>query len=259
MSWKRVAGVVAAVVVLALAAWMAVDALARSALEDGLERTFGTGASVASVEVGLFSGEVTAEGLVVSNPPGFRSPRFAALARMRATAGLADLLGDTVVVRRVELDGLELHLERRGTETNFGPILRSVRETRAASGEGDRRYRIEELVLRSAVARVRLGSAEDADRTVSIPEIRLTGLGAGQGGALPLTQVAGAVVEAALRGALRQSRTPAAVAGLLRQRIGELGALPGGLDLRLPSSVDGGAAEEVRDALEEVLPGGGSE
>lgn len=54
------------------------------------------------------------------------------------------------------------------------------------------------------------------------------------------------------------SETLAAVTGLLRQRLGELGTLPGGLDLRLPSSVDGGAAAEVRDALEEVLPDGGS-
>lgn len=261
MSWRRVAGIVAgSVIVLALAGWLAADALARRGLEQGLERAFGTPASVESVDVGLFSGEVSARGLVVSNPEGeFRSPRFAALARMRATAGLGDLWGDTVVIRRVELEGLELHLERRGTATNFGPILASVEESRASAGEGERRYRIGELVLRDVAARVRLGSGESAGSSVSIPEIRLTDVGSGEGGAT-LTQVAGAVLEAALRGALRRSGTPAAVVELLRSRLGGLGTLPGGLELRLPDPDEEGegAGERVRDALEEVLPGGGS-
>lgn len=258
MSKSKIAGLaVLALAALVLVGLMVVDGVARSAMESSLTETFGTESSVESVDVGVFSGEVTAEGIVVSNPEeGFESPRFAALARMRASAGLLDLLGDTVTVRRVELEGLELHLERRGTSANFVPVLESVKRRRAAAGPDRKRYRVEELVVRSTVARVRLG-AGGREETVEVPEIRLTGVGAGEGGRTT-GQIAGAVLEAALRGALaRSGGLPGAVSGLLRGELGDRGDLPGRLELG-PAGGDGeDAADRVRDAVEEVLPGGG--
>lgn len=255
MTARRAVGISALVLAaLVVMAALAVDAVARSALEEALAGAFGTGASVESVDVRLFSGEVTAEGNVVSNPGGFGSPHFAALARARVSAGLTDLLGDTVTVRRVDLEGLELYLERRGAETNFGPILRSLQARREAGASGGKLYRIEELVLTGTVARVRMGAGGEGE-TVEVPEIRLTDLGSD--GALPLGQVAGAVIRAALRAALERSGgLPGAVGGLLRGELGGLGDLPGRLEL--PATDDGGGGDErVRDALEEILPGGG--
>lgn len=259
MTWRRGAG--AAVLVLAallVAGFLVVDTLARSALEESLTRTFGTEATVGSVDVGLFSGEVTAEGTVISNPEGgFGSPHFAALAHTRVAAGLTDLLGDTVRVRRVEMEGLELYLERRGAETNFLPVLRSVKASREAERSGEKRYRVDELVLRNTVARVRLGASGEAT-TAEVPELRLTDLGAGGEGALTAGRIAGAVVEAALRGALtRSGGIPGVLAGALRGELGALEELPGRLDLTLPDGESGDAAGRVRDALEEMLPDSG--
>lgn len=256
MSKKRIAlvvtGVLAAVVTVGV---LALDGVVRSALEENLTATFGTETTVEDVDVGILSGDVTAEGIVVANPEGFETPRFAGLARTHVETGLLDLLGDTVTVRLVELEGLELHLERRGTSTNFGPVLASVKERREARPPDTRSFRVDELVLRSTVARARLG-AEGREETVEVPEIRLTDLGAGEGGA-SVGQIAGAVLEAALRGALsRSGGLPRAVAGLLRGELGDLGDLPGSLDLG-PAGEEGDAAERVRDAVESVLPDGG--
>lgn len=258
MSRAKTAGLaVLAVAALVVVGLVVVDGVARSAMESSLTETFGTESSVESVDVGVFSGEMTAEGIVVSNPEGdFESPRFAALARMRASAGLLDLLGDTVTVRRVELEGLELHLERRGTRANFVPVLGSVERRRAAAGPDRKRYRVEELVVRNTVARVRLGGG-GREEPVEVPEIRLTDVG-GAGGR-EMGQVAGAVLEAALRGALaRSGGLPGGVSGLLRGELGDPGDLPGRFELG-PAGGDEGedAADRVRDAVEEVLPGGG--
>lgn len=258
MSRGRIAGVallvLAAVIVVGL---MAVDGVARSAMESGLTETFGTESSVESVDVGVFSGEVTAEGIAVANPEGgFGSPRFAALARMQMSAGLLDLLGDTVTVRRMELEGLELHLERRGTSANFVPVLGSVNERRAATRPDAKRYRVDELVVRNTVARVRLEGG-GREETVVVPEIRLSDVGAGEGGQA-LGQIAGAVLEAALRGALaRSGGLPGAVSGLLRGELGGLGELPARLDVGPAGEEGDDAADRVRDAVEDVLPGGG--
>lgn len=253
---------VAAVVMVGLAAAvmvgvLAVDGFARSAMEENLTRAFGTETTVGSVDVGILSGDVTAEGIEVANTEGFDAPRFAALSRLRAETGFTDLLGDTVTVRRVEMEGLELHLERRGTSANFVPVLASVRELRETRRPGAKRYRIDELIVRSTVARVRLGTG-GGEETVEVPEIRLEDVGAEEGGAA-LGQVAGAVLEAVLRGVLaRSGGLPGAVSGLLRGEIEGLGDLPGRLDLQLGPG-DGGdeAAERIRDAVEGALPDGG--
>lgn len=255
MSTRRlVAAVMVALAAAVVIGVLAVDGFVRSAMEDSLTRAFGTEATVESVDVGLLSGDVTAEGIEVANPEGFDAPRFAALPRMRAETGFTDLLGDTVTVRRVEMEGLELHLERRGTSANFVPVLASVKELRAARRPGAKRYRIDELVVRSTVAHARLGAGGGVD-TVEVAEIRLEDLGAGEGGAA-LGQVAGAVLQAVLRSALaRSGGLPGAVSGLLRGELGELGDLPGGLDLELGPADDGEeAAERIRDAVDGALP-----
>jgi hypothetical protein len=183
---RVIGGAVAALGVLALVAFLGLDLWVRGAMEDVLSRTFGTEVRVESVDVGLFSGDATAEGVVVSNPEGFESPHFLALADTRARAGLTELWGDTVTVERVELEGLELYLERDGTSTNFGPILGRVRSS--GTGEsGGRRYRIRELVLRETVARVRLGAGDPEGWTVELPEVRLEDLGTGPSGGIPVS------------------------------------------------------------------------
>lgn len=258
MSTRRIAGLallaLAAVVVVGM---MVVDGVVRSALEDSLTETFGTEASVESVDVGVFSGDVTAEGFVIANPEGFESPRFAALARTRMSADLLDLLGDPVVVRRVVLEGLELNLEREGATANFVPVLESAKQQRAADESGEKRYRIDEVVVRNTVARARLG-ADGREETVEVPEIRLTDVGSGETGET-LGQIAGAVLEAALRGALsRSGGLPGGVSGLLRGELGGLGEMPGQLDVGpAGEDEDGGAVDRARDAVEDALPGGG--
>lgn len=97
MSMRRALGLgLLLVAALAVTGLVVVDRVAGSALEGALSRTFGTGVSVEAVDVGLFSDEMTAEGVVVANPEGFDSPHFASLSRLRVAAGLTDLLGDTV-------------------------------------------------------------------------------------------------------------------------------------------------------------------
>lgn len=257
MTWKRGLTVLAVLVVLGLGASFAVDAVARSAIETTLTRTFGTETSLESVDVGLLSGRVTAEGLVVSHPSEFESPHFASLATTRVRASLGELLGDPVTVDEVVLEDFELYLEQAGGKTNFGPILES---SRAAAGEDDgdgRRYRVRTLVIRDVTARARLdpGAGRVVERSVEIPEIRLENLGTGQEGGVTLSRVAEAVVRATVGAVARRSgELPGALGGLLRGAAGSLGDLPGAPDLRLPGSEEGeGLEETVRD----LIPGAG--
>lgn len=256
MTWKRGLTALAVLVVLGLGASFAVDTFARSAIETTLTRTFGTETSLESVDVGLLSGRVTAEGLVVSHPSEFESPHFASLATTRVRASLGELVGDPVTVDEVVLADFQLYLEQAGGKTNFGPILESAK---AAAGEDDggRQYRIRTLVIRDVTARVRLDASAGpaVERSVELPEIRLEEVGTGQEGGVTLSRVAEAVVRATVGAVARRSgELPGALGGLLQDAAGSLGDLPGAPDLQLPGSEEGeGLEETVRD----LIPGGG--
>lgn len=254
---RKIGGAVAVLLVALLAGVLAVDAVARSALESALSRTFGTESTVESLDVGILAGRVTLEDVRIANPEGFGDSRFLSLRAGRLGAGLASLLRDTVEVRELTLEGVELDLEQRASGSNFGRILASVDEAREERGERDgTAYRIDELVIRDVTARLRLsaGPAGESEATVRVPEIRLEGVGSGSGGAVDLAELADLVLRAVLGGVARQS---GGLPGSLRELLGgRSGTLPGGIELRLPGTEGGASLEErAEEGLRQLLPG----
>lgn len=254
---QTIGGTVAVLVAVLLGLALSIDAVARSVLESTLSRAVGTEATVESLDLEVLSGRVTLEGLALANPEGFEGPRFLSLRRGRLGAGLANVFRDTVAVRELTLEGVELDLEQRGGRSNVGPILASVEEARGARGESDEiAYRIEELVIRDVTARVRIGAgpAGEPAATVRIPEIRMENVGSGGSGAVTLSELAGLTLQAVLGAVARESGDlPGRLGGLLR---GQLEPLPGGVDLQLPEGADTeGLQEQAEEELRKLVPG----
>lgn len=250
----KLGGAVAALLLLLLAGGPTLDAVVRWAVESSLSRTFGTETTVGSLDLEVFAGRVTVEGLRVAGPEGFGDAPFLSLRRATLGAGLANVLRDTVDVREVGLEGLELTLLQEGTRSNFGPVLASAKE---ATAEGDEvAYRIGVVVIRDVSARARLGAGPlgQAEAAARVPEIRMEDVGSGRGGAVALSQLAGLTLQAVLEAVARESGgLPGPVRALLQARIGDL---PGGVELRLPGGGDGGSLrEQAEEQLEELLPG----
>lgn len=257
MTWKRILTIVAGLVLLVVGISFVVDAVARSAIETTLTRTFGTEVSLESVDVGLLSGRVTAEGLIVANPSEFESPHFASLATTRVRAGLGELLSDPVTVDEVVLEDFELYLEVTGGETNFGPILESAEAAREEDAGEGRHYRIRTVVIRNVTARARFdpGAGQAVEQTVDIPELRLENLGSDAEGGITLSRIADAVARATVAAVVRRSGDLAGgLGGLLDGALGSLGDLPGGLDIQIPGSEEG---EGLEGTVRDLVPGGG--
>lgn len=243
--------------VLALAGVWTADGLARSAVESAIGRAVGTETTLEGMDLGVLSGEATLEGLRVSNPDGFESPEFLTLRSGRVAVDLLSLLADTVEIRQLTLEGMELTLEQRGTSSNVTPILASVREATADQApEDETRYRVREMVIRDVRGNVRLGTGvgQVAEATVEVPEIRLEDVGTGRGGGVVLSELAALTVRAVLRAVARPSGgLPASLRGLVRR---ELGSLPGSLEIRLPGSEEGASLrDQAEETLRELVPG----
>lgn len=255
---KKILTALAALLLLLLAGALTLDSVARSALESVLTRTFGTETTVESLDLEVFAGRVTVEGVRVANPEGFGDAPFLSLRSATLGAGLAHVLRDTVDVRDVGLEGLELDLAQRASGSNFGAIMASVEEARRGdAGRDETAYRIRELVVRDVTARARIGGGAlgEAGATVAIPEIRLENVGSGRGGAVTLSELAGLTVQAVLRAVARESGgLPGSLRALLRDGAG---TLPGGLEIRLPGGEEGRSLrEQAEETLRDLVPGG---
>ena len=231
-----------AVVILALGATaFYVDTIAARALRSGAEAATGVPVSVGGTRVKLVAGRFQVRKLDVSNPKGYASPSFFILENLHFEVPPRALLGDPIEISQITIDGVELTLERKGIRTNAGVILANLAaagqsgaaEPSAAPGPG---VIIQTLVIRNARADLRLVPGKEV--TVTLPEIRVEGLGRADGEVSSIAQVITTILMATIEGATGRAALPNSVAAELRR----------GLD----SVRNGGLRGSTRTLLDEV-------
>jgi len=113
---KIIVKLLAVVVVLVLCALGAaayyLDGIARTAIERGAEYALGVPTSVDKVSIGLTTGSFKVGGLTVANPAGFDRPRFLRLGAARLELPPKRLIDDTVRVALVELNDIQVDIEK---------------------------------------------------------------------------------------------------------------------------------------------------
>ena len=123
---KIIAGIIVTIVVLLLAAYMSVDAIAASVLRSEGTTILGVKTDVASIRLGLFGAQTSVKGLSIANPEGFDKPEFVHLDRVDIAASVFTLLSSTIDIPTVKLDGLTLDLEQVGDRLNATVIVDHV-------------------------------------------------------------------------------------------------------------------------------------
>lgn len=197
------------------------------AIERHTASALGVPASLDRAAVSLLTGGFTLGGLDVTNPEGFDAPRAMRVGSGDGRIRLTTFFGEVVEMPRLTLGDLELHLERRGGAGNYEAILGHYLREGRGTGDPDRRYVIDELVIRDVTVHLDLlpQMGEAARLSVPIDEIRLTGVGEeGADRGLVLQEVVGVVVRAVLAAVLERAaeELPGIVARELAERLGEL-------------------------------------
>lgn len=283
-------GIVALVVVAVLVAVAAIDGIARTAIEKGGTYALGAKTGVASVHVGLLSGEFSMNGLTVDNPSGgaFASPHFLTLGKGGVAVTLGTLNKPTVELPSLTLSNLDVNLEKKDGKTNYGAILDHLKQTTGGDSKpaskpaaDEKRFIIHDLDIQNVTVHVDLlgGPAVLSNATkltVPIERIQLTDVGktgtgvAGSG--VTMSELSGIVVKAVLAAAA-QKGGDIIPADVLSDLQGQLAAF-GDLD-KLKMNVTAAAKEKVEelqkkaadegkkaldeaaDKLKGLIPGGG--
>jgi hypothetical protein len=245
------------------------DTIIGKGIEASCTKALGVETSVGMVRVGLFTGTFSVGHLEIANPPGFETGHFFSLDRLHFEIPLESLREETIVVRLLELDGVDVSLETVDRKTNYDVILDNLDRfsktgsadpsAKKSAGEGEgggKGLVIHEAVIRDIDARIDLGKVKGAgDRVaVEIPEIRLKPNKKTGSAEVSVADVTRVVVTAVLIGIAKK-----APAGLAKNLLSGAGSLTD-VTLEIPGAlseagVDGGTAKKLGEGAKKLGDG----
>ncbi len=266
--WKILLGVVIVLILAVVLAIVFINQIARSGVQFAATRALGVQTTLGSLHIGILSGHVSMGNLAVANPANmqFTTPDFLALKSGSVDVSLGSLLGNTVVVPHLELDGLSINLEKnKDGQANYDVILahmKSQESTSAqpASQKPGKKFVIKELVIKNLSVQAQM-PLTSASMPVKVDEIVLHDVGSG--GNMNMSEVAGVVVKASLASALSVGKDilPSDISGDLGKGLGGLQSLAsqgvsvaGNLGQQI-GNIGGGAAQAAEQAGKSLTQG----
>ena len=186
---KRLILVIVIVIVLAvLVVWLAINPIARTAVEGGASDTLGVKTTLAGIQVSPLRGRVLMNDLKIANPEGFISTSLVDAGRFEIEVAPMSLLSDTIEIRKFEIDGLEMNIEQKLPISNIAKIIDNIKRSGGDKpkdeGEGEGKKVTADLVLiKNVTAHFQLlpGASEVGKVTVTVPQIELKNVSSEKG------------------------------------------------------------------------------
>jgi uncharacterized protein involved in outer membrane biogenesis len=181
------AGVLAAAFIIAAVILItSLDSLITKAINTYGPEITGTDVRTEGVRVSFLSGEAAVKNFLLGNTKGFRSAHAMKAASINVDLELGSLLGDTIVVKRIEVTQPDIIYEKRGGTDNFKTIARhagqKAKGTGLVSGEAEKEESGKKLLIRDFIirgGRVTLYTPDLPSGTASaaIPDMHLKNIG----------------------------------------------------------------------------------
>ncbi|MDH3582679.1 MAG: hypothetical protein OER86_00510 [Phycisphaerae bacterium] len=265
--------------------WWKIDSLAKSGIELGTNYALGVDTKVEDVSVSLLRGRLTVSNLTVANPVGYEQPHLFRSGLFDVRASLPSFFSDTVRIESIDLDGLDVFIERKQKKTNISVIGEHLKKRTGGGADAPaddapagKSLNVGRVAIRNIVAHVQLlpigGKASVVD--VRVPELVFENLTPEGGGAVAVHELVRRLVPAVLAAILKSGEgvVPADLLDSLRgdlasvtEQLGEeagkliqqvtddkLGPLLKGVDGNLKEGIEG-AGKKVEDEIKKGLEG----
>ncbi|MBN1931490.1 MAG: hypothetical protein JW786_07775 [Desulfobacterales bacterium] len=147
------------------------------------------------VDISIFSGQATLKDFYMGNPKGFKSSQAVSVKSLYVDMDEKSLLGDPVIINKIEVVGPEITYEKiRGTD-NFQTILNNIKKSSGATEPSKKETAVKQgggkkLLIQNFIVRegkVNLAVSMVGGKTISapLPDIHLKDVGKEKGGATP--------------------------------------------------------------------------
>lgn len=172
--------VVVLIVVIGVIFWQ-INALAKAAIERGGTYALGVPTAVEDIDISLFGGSVKVDALNIANPQGFEAPHLLQNRYFGLEIESGSVFSDTIKVPLIELDGMDVYLEKnKEGQNNFSAILANLEKFKSGEEEQvdqqkeGKKFIVDKIALTNITAHVDLPVV--GMQTFKIDRIELNGV-----------------------------------------------------------------------------------
>ncbi|MHC4575310.1 MAG: AsmA family protein [Planctomycetota bacterium] len=222
--------VVVLIVVVALAVGLFADRAVKAGIEAGGKKALNVGVSVGDVDLSIMGGRIGFQNLSIDNPPGYQHDKLLELRDGRIAVDIGSLLSDTVKIREIRLDGMDMVLEQRGVSgNNLQDIIKSIptKDTPEAEPSG-KKLHIDSLEITGVTVKVKVLPVPGKGDTITLPLKPITMTNLGSDDKLDAAVLSGKVLLAVAGGIAEQGAgvLPDEIIGPVTSELKRLKALP---------------------------------
>ncbi len=180
--------------------------LVRKAVEVAGSGALKVPVALSDADLSLLGGKVTLRNLQIDNPPGYQHDKLLNLNEASVEVQIGSLLSDTVRIRQIRLDGVDLVLEQKGLGSNLQDLIDNLPKSDEPKKEqpAGKSLVIDVLEIRNVTIEAKLlpipGKADTVPLKLST--IRLTDLG--RDGTMDTAALTGKILVAIAGGVVEQ-------------------------------------------------------
>lgn len=167
------------------------DGIVKNVIEQVGSKVVNTEVRVREVELNLSEGKATLSGFTVANPPGFSQEPLFTLDSITVAIDTASLAGPVYVINEINVDGVHVLAEQKGTATNVQTLLDGM-PSEPAEGDAAETTDGVEADIRLAIARIdfadgsmELRSDQTETRSIELKKLQFTSIGTPEKGLTP--------------------------------------------------------------------------
>ncbi len=205
------------------------DRIAKNGIETIGSHVTQVNFSLAGISLSPLSGNGMIHGLIIGNPPGFKSPAAISVGSASLSLQPGTLFSPKVTIHSIQIDEPQITLEGNLNESNLKTIQQHI-NTSLGTEKSSRTFEVDDLLIQNGKVQVDFGLPGVKAPVVPLPTIHLTDLGKGPEG-ITASELTAKIVDA-----IRASATKT-----VTENLGDLGKNIQGLS--------GGATEEAGKAL----------
>jgi len=169
-------------VILGVAFYLFGELILKTGIETAATKALAVGVSIDDVDLSVIKGRVGIKNIVVSNPAGYTHKNLLILNDGQVTASIGSLLSDTVHIKQIKLDGLQLTIEQKALSNNLQDVIKSLPakdKPESAPAEAGKKLHIDELEITNINVKAKLLPIPGKADTISLnlAPIRMSNLG----------------------------------------------------------------------------------
>jgi uncharacterized protein involved in outer membrane biogenesis len=180
-----VLSVIAALIVcIAVLIHLVGSSILKTGIETAAIKTLNVGVRIDDMDLSILGGRVSFQNLVIDNPPGYEHDKLLEVGNARIAVSIGSLLKDTVNIKEIMLDGVNVVLEQRGvTGNNLQDVIEAIPKAdtkpEGEAKKAGKKLHIDNLEITNVTVKAKLlpipGKADTV--TLKLNPIRMIDLG----------------------------------------------------------------------------------